>query len=92
MLIEKVDDGSKFPRCPDCGAVLYQEEMELSNLQKEQEERWNNCTHEYLPASEFAWTRAECIKCGYSGGVLHIPCARLMRCPVCAALYHVEGD
>lgn len=92
MIIEKVEDGAKFPRCPDCGAVLYQESMDLSNSQKAEEERWKNCTHEFPPANRYDVTTCRCIKCGYFLGSSHIPSAHLMRCPVCATLYHVEGD
>ena len=84
MIIEKVDDGKKFPRCPDCGVPLYQESEELTRKQEAQKEKWSNCDHEF--------DRRVCVKCGYSVGIYHSPMARLMRCPKCAALYHVEGD
>ena len=85
MTIEKVNDRNAFPRCPDCGVPLYQESIELSNEQKAEEKRWDECSHNYLRSG--GWY---CDRCGYSEGISHIPCTRLMRCPKCAALYHVE--
>lgn len=85
-MIEKVDDGKEFPKCPDCGVVLYQEGTELSNAQKDTERRWDECDHEF-PEDEL-WPT--CVKCGFSLQFRHIPMARLMRCPKCAALYHVD--
>ena len=85
MKIEKVDDGGKFPRCPDCDVPLYHESTELGNKQKTEKKRWDECDHEYSHSG--GWY---CDKCGYSMGISHIPFARLMRCPKCAALYHVE--
>jgi len=87
MLIEKVEDGKEFPRCPDCGVALYQESKELSNTQKIEKEKWDNCDHEYPSGNVFS----KCVKCGFKHNISHIPMARLMRCPKCAALYHVEG-
>jgi len=86
MIIEKVDDGQKFPRCPDCGVPLYEESEELTRKQEAQKKIWDECDHE-----ENYWY-GKCVKCGYRLGVVHAPAARLMRCPKCAALYHVEGD
>jgi hypothetical protein len=92
MIIERVDDGDiLFPRCPDCGVPLYQESEELGNEQKAQKKRWDECDHEYPSTGDWYsdWHSA-CEKCGYCFGVSHVPTARLMRCPKCAALYHVE--
>jgi uncharacterized C2H2 Zn-finger protein len=89
MLIEKVDDGKEFPKCPDCGIVLCLESSDLSNAQKTEEEQWNNCEHDFPPSDAHGRFR-ECRKCGFSPHTSHILCARLMRCPKCAALYHVE--
>ena len=89
MLIEKVEDGKKFPRCPDCGVPLFLERDELSNSQKEKRKIWDECDHEFdYPFTQFA----VCKKCGYRISARFIPAARLMRCPKCAALYHVEGS
>ena len=90
MLIEKVDDGKKFPRCLACNAVLYHESDELTHSQKATEEKWAKCDHEFVPVGYEP--RGKCVKCGFSSHSVHIPMARLMRCPVCATLYHVEGD
>lgn len=73
MIIDKVDDGKKFPRCPDCDVVLYQESDDFSYVQKAGKDELGGY--------------------GYLLGVIQVPSARLMRCPKCAALYHVEdGD
>jgi uncharacterized C2H2 Zn-finger protein len=88
MIIEKVDDGKKFPRCLDCDVPLYQEGTELSNAQKYTGRKQNECQHEF-PEDEL-WP--VCGKCGFSLHLHNIPSARLMRCPKCAVLYHVEDD
>jgi len=92
MIIEKVDDGKEFPRCPVCGVPLYQEAKELGKKQKAQKKEWDECDHEYPPFNPYDYLHRKCVKCGYRLGVVHFPVARLMRCPKCAALYHVEGD
>ena len=90
MLIEKVDDGKKFPRCPDCGVVLYQESNDLTNSQKAKQAVYDGCDH----VMELSGRRLNpvCKKCGFSYQKRFIPMARLMRCPRCGVLYHVEGD
>ena len=87
MIIEKVDDGKAFPRCPHCGVPLYRESEELGNKQKAQKKMWDECDHDFQLSD---YLHPVCVKCGFSLNVRHIPVARLMRCPKCAALYHVE--
>lgn len=90
-MIEKVDDGKKFPICPDCGVPLYQESEELGYKQKAQKKIWDECDHEWGQSKTYRLYPTEvCTKCGYHVGDVHLPVARLMRCPKCAALYHVE--
>ena len=89
MIIEKVDDGKKFPRCLDCDVPLYQESKDLTNSQKKQQKIWDECDHVMDATYRL---HPVCKKCGFSYQKRFIPMARLMRCPKCAALYHVEGD
>lgn len=91
MIIEKVDDENEFPRCQDCDVPLYLESGDLGNKQKAQKKLWDECDHEYPTLLDPCdYLHRECVKCGYRIGAVHIPTARLMRCPKCAALYHVE--
>ena len=89
MLVAKVSDGKRFPRCPDCGVVLYLEGKDLTNSQKETQKRYDECDHVMEATYRL---HPVCKKCGFSYQKRFIPMARLMRCPWCAALYHVEGD
>jgi len=90
VLIERVDDGKRFPRCPDCGVVLYQESMDLTNSQKKLQAIYDACDH--VMVSGVRGVGVVCKKCGFGYHKRFIPVARLMRCPRCAALYHVEEE
>jgi len=82
FIIEKIEEDADFPQCPDCEIVLYEESKDLSNAQKAETIRWDNCDH--------IFEEETCIKCGFNIDTMHIPSARLMRCPKCGSLYHVE--
>lgn len=89
-MIEKVCDGVLFPRCPSCGVPLYLESKELTNSQKETQRRYDECDHVMMSSGRRL--HPVCKKCGFSYSARFVPMARLMRCPRCACLYHVEGD
>ena len=80
--IEKIGEDVDFPQCPDCSIALYEESKDMSNTQKVESNKWDNCDHEFKDET--------CTKCGFNFDVMHIPSARLMRCPKCGSLYHVE--
>jgi|LGOV01.1.fsa_nt_gb uncharacterized C2H2 Zn-finger protein len=88
MIIDKVEEGDKFPHCPQCAAVLYHESDELSYLQQAKKKKQDNCNHEYDLSD--GHLKSVCVKCGFDLHSFQVPAAQLMRCPKCGNLYHVE--
>lgn len=90
MLIRKVVEDKEHPFCPDCAVPLYLESKEYSDVQLRRIEREMKCAHEYGGIRGHGIISA-CELCGYDPSTADIPSAKLMRCPKCGALFHVEG-
>jgi len=88
MKIRLVEESEEYPICPECGIPLWFERTEYTDSQKETMKKQSKCDHEWN--KEPGILGAYCTKCGYDPSTHFFASAKLMRCPKCTKLYHVE--
>ena len=88
--LEKIQDGSKYPKCPDCKKPLFHIGLSYSKEREAKLDEYRNCDHEWdeESISDDGIRFNKCKKCGFDH-TDHEPYAhdkRSFRCMECGSL------